>query len=67
MNNKNKKTMTGGSSCLEVDAFIILTKQGTVLASGDTRLTQEEDRYLRELNQQLIKRKRRENLPDDEQ
>ena len=59
--------MKSGSSCLDADAFIILTKQGIVLASGDTRLTQEENRYLQELNQQLIKRKRRENLPDDEQ
>ena len=58
--------MKSGSSCLDADAFIILTKQGIVLASGDTRLTQEENRYLQELNQQLIKRKRRENLPDDE-
>lgn len=58
--------MKSGSSCLDTEAFIILTKQGIVLASGDTRLTQEENRYLQELNQQLIKRKRRENLPDDE-
>ena len=59
--------MKSGSSCLDADAFVILTKQGTVLTSGDTRLTQEEDQYLQELNQRLIKRKRRENLPDDEQ
>lgn len=63
---KNEKVIKSGSSCLDTDAFIILTKQGVVLTSGDARLTQEEDRYLQELNRQLIKRKRRENLPDDE-
>lgn len=46
-----------GSSCHDVDAFIILTKQGAVLASEDARLTQEEERYLYELNQMLRKRK----------
>lgn len=39
------------------DAFIILTRQGVVLTSVDTRLTFEEDRYLNELNQRLIERK----------
>ena len=63
---KNEKDMKSGSSCLGADAFIILTKQGVVLTSGDARLTQEEDRYLQGLSRQLIKRKRRENLPDDE-
>lgn len=58
--------MKSGSSCLDTEAFIILTKQGIVLTSGDTRLTQGEDRYLQELNQRLIERKRKENLPDDE-
>lgn len=55
-----------GSSCLDADAFIILTKQGIVLASGDAQITPGEDRYLYELNQKLIERKRREDLPDDE-
>ena len=41
----------------ECDAFIILTKQGVVLASDDARLTQEEDRYLYALNKRLIDRK----------
>ena len=58
--------MKSGSSCLDTEAFIILTKQGIVLTSGDTRLTQGEDRYLQELNPRLIERKRKENLPDDE-
>lgn len=44
-------------TCNENDAFIILTKQGVVLASDDTRLTPEEDRYLYQLNQELISRK----------
>lgn len=64
---KNEKIMKSGSSCLDADAFIILTKQGIVLASGDARIMPGEDRYLYELNQKLIERKRREDLPDDEQ
>lgn len=40
------------------DAFIILTKQGVVLASDDARITQKEDKYLYSLNRRLIARKK---------
>lgn len=39
------------------DAFIVLTRQGVVLMSDDTKVTQEEDYYLHNLNHRLIKRK----------
>lgn len=45
-----------GSSCELVDAFVILTRQGVVLASDDARLTPAEDRALREMNLRLIDR-----------
>ena len=45
-----------GSSCELVDAFVILTRQGVVLASDDARLTPGEDRALREMNLRLIDR-----------
>lgn len=32
-----EKTMKSGSSCLDADAFVILSKQGIVLTSGDMR------------------------------
>ena len=44
-------------TCDDNDAFIILTKQGVVLASDDTKLTLEEDNYLHLLNKKLISRK----------
>lgn len=47
----------GKKACIEADAFIILTKQGVVLTSNDTRITPQEDRHLQELNRQLIERK----------
>ena len=42
----------------DCNAFIILTKQGVVLASDDARITQEEDKYLYNLNRRLIARKK---------
>lgn len=45
-----------GSSCEMVDAFVILTRQGVVLASDDAKVTPEEDRTLRELNLRLVDR-----------
>lgn len=45
-----------GSSCELVDAFVILTRQGVVLASDDARLAPDEDSYLYQLNQKLIDR-----------
>lgn len=44
------------STCEEADAFIVLTKQGIVLASDDAKLTPQEDSWLYNLNQVLIKR-----------
>ena len=41
------------------DAFIILTRQGVVLTSDDTRITPEEDKYLYKLNQALVERKKK--------
>ena len=46
-----------GSSCELVDAFVILARQGVVLASDDARLTPDEDSYLYQLNQKLLERK----------
>lgn len=46
-----------GSSCEEVNAFAILTREGLVLLSGDARVTIEEDRWLRELNRRMVQRK----------
>lgn len=43
--------------CDDNDAFIILTKQGTVLASDDIKLTPEENKNLYSLNRKLISRK----------
>lgn len=45
-----------GSSCEMVDAFVILTRQGVVLASDDAELTPDEDRALREMNLRLLDR-----------
>ena len=45
-----------GSSCELVDAYVILTRQGVVLASDDAKLTPGEDRELREMNLRLIDR-----------
>ena len=39
-----------GSSCELVDAYVILTRQGVVLASDDAKLTPGEDRELREID-----------------
>lgn len=47
-------------TCIDNDAFIMLTKQGVVLASDDARINQEEDGYLYNLNKKLIERKERE-------
>ena len=52
-----------GSSCELVDAFVILTRQGVVLASDDARLTPGEDRELREMNLRLIDRAKQ---PDED-
>lgn len=52
-----------GSSCELVDAFVILTRQGVVLASDDARLTPDEDRALREMNLRLIDRTKQ---PDED-
>ena len=52
-----------GSSCELVDAFVILTRQGVVLASDDARLTPGEDRALREMNLRLIDRAKK---PDED-
>lgn len=49
------------SSCEQVDAFAILTRQGIVLLSDDAKVTPEEDFYLYRLNQKLIQRKEQEN------
>lgn len=57
----DKKYM--GSSCELVDAFVILTRQGVVLASDDARLTPGEDRALREMNLRLIDRTKQ---PDED-
>lgn len=48
-----------GSSCELVDAYVILTRQGVVLASDDAKLTPGEDRELREMNLRLIDRSRK--------
>ena len=48
-----------GSSCELVDAYVILTRQGVVLASDDAKLTAGEDRALREMNLRLIDRSKR--------
>ncbi len=53
-----RKSRQGGSSCRDVDAFIILTRQGVVLASEDARIMPGEDKFLYELNQKLIERKK---------
>lgn len=50
-----------GSSCEQVDAFAILTRQGIVLLSDDAKVTSIEDSYLYELNQKLIQRKEQNN------
>lgn len=42
------------------DAFIILTRQGVVLTSDDTKITPEEDTYLYALNKRLVSRKQKE-------
>ena len=39
------------------NAFVILTREGVVLTSDDTRITPEEDRYLQNLNRSLSERK----------
>lgn len=39
------------------NAFVILTREGVVLTSDDTRITPEEDRYLQNLNRRLSERK----------
>ena len=52
-----------GSSCELVDAFVILTRQGVVLASDDARLTPDENRALREMNLRLIDRAKQ---PDED-
>lgn len=39
------------------NAFVILTREGVVLTSDDTRITLEEDRYLQNLNRRLSERK----------
>ena len=56
-----------GSSCELVDAFVILTRQGVVLASGDARLTPDEDSCLYQLNQKLLERKRGESREQEKQ
>ena len=38
------------------NAFVILTREGVVLTSDDTRITPEEDRYLQNLNRRLSER-----------
>ena len=48
-----------GSSCELVDAYVILTRQGVVLASDDAKLTPGEDRELREMNLRLIDRSKK--------
>ena len=48
-----------GSSCELVDAYVILTRQGVVLASDDAKLTAGEDRALREMNLRLIDRSKK--------
>lgn len=47
----------GKKVCKESDAFIVLTKQGVVLASDDAKLTFSEDNALYALNKKLIERK----------
>lgn len=47
------KSIRAGS-CELVDAYVILTRQGVVLASDDAKLTPGEDRALREMNLRLI-------------
>ena len=48
------------------DAFVILTRQGVVLTSDDTRITHEEDTYMWELNQRIKERKEVEDRNDKE-
>ena len=48
-----------GSSCELVDAYVILTRQGVVLASDDAKLTAGEDRALREMNLRLTGQRKR--------
>ena len=51
-----------GSSCEQVDAFAVLTRQGIVQLSGDCRITPQEDSYIYQLNQRLIERSKHEDF-----
>lgn len=48
----------GCDSCKLVDAFAILSKEGLVLLSDDARVTFEEDAKLREINKNMIQRRK---------
>lgn len=51
----------GYSSCDLVDAFAILTRDGSVLLSNDARVTFEEDAKLLEINKNMIQRRDEDN------